>query len=126
MGNREVTHLAIITKQDRQKILFHPCYFSAVLFPLVLLTPTGVASIVPLVPFVPGLSLLASAGTLLIRSPMRVPLSNSKRAGTWATMLTISPVRRLAPIPALLSLAPVETMVTLSTLLRGSAMARTI
>src|SRR5579863_597825 len=52
-----------------------------------------VASTVALAPFTPELlapfllsSVEDSTGTRLIRSPMRVPLSSSKSAGTWATM----------------------------------------
>ncbi len=56
---------------------------------------------------------------------MRVPVSASRIAGTCASILTTSPVTRLAP--RLLPLGPpVETMLILSTLASGSAMARTI
>ena len=57
-----------------------------------------------------------------IRSCIVMPESASKRAGTWAAILVISPVSLLAPM---LSPSPVETMVILSTFDSGSDIART-
>src|SRR5206468_7977643 len=61
--------------------------------------------------------------TLLSRSDICMPESASKRAGTCAAILVTSPVSLYAPAASPL---PVETMVTFSTLLSGSARARTI
>ena len=56
---------------------------------------------------------------------MRTPVSASRMAGVCASMLTMSAVTRLAPrLP--FAPEPVETMLILSTLESGSAIARTI
>src|SRR6266851_9721329 len=61
--------------------------------------------------------------TLLSSSEICMPESASKSAGTCAAILVMSPVSLYAPAASPL---PVETMVTLSTLLSGSARARTM
>src|SRR5258707_2349321 len=61
--------------------------------------------------------------TLENNSDMLIPESDSNNAGTCAAMAAMSPVILLAPAVVPL---PVETIVILSTLASGAAMARTI
>src|SRR6185369_10039703 len=63
------------------------------------------------------------AGTRAKRSAIFTPASVSKRAGAWATIEAMSATILFAPAPSWP--LPVDTMVILSTLARGSARART-